>query len=219
MSRRPLGSLDDNNVFRRVTDNQDELIRQEQSLIQKNNKRVRARKVAPGSRADVYPRLRRRYNKYGSKPPLTPAYLVENDGSMRPNPKLTMVRGRYTTQRQCKYVPKLALMKMAKDMDIAPFKKSDAIDFKKGSDLWRRYTTAEICDVMRTNYISKRQTPIKGMTAYRTRLLRDIRDLKAVKRSLEFVAARLQVSLVTNTNKSKSLLKLSTDIANALRSQ
>jgi len=219
-SRQLVGSLDPN--FEPINNRymrQNSLILDEEDLVRRNNRKVRVRHVAPGNKTNYHPRLRRKYNKYGSKGKLTPGYIADayDNGSMIDNPALTRVRGRYTTQRQCKYVPKLALMKMAKDMDIAPFKKSSATDFKKGSDLWRRYTTAEICDVMRTKYISKRQTPIKGMTAYRTRLLRDVRDLKEVKRSLEFVAARLQVSLVNNANKSKSLLKLSTDIANKLK--
>jgi len=207
MSRRPLGSLDNNNVFRRVTENQDELIRREQSLIQKNNKQVRTRKVAPGSKTDVYPRLRRRYNKYGSKPPLTPAYLVENDGSVRPNPKLTMARGRYTTQRQCMYVPKKALMRMAKDMKISPFADATERDLMKGSDLWKKFTTEQICTSMREKYTSKSQRPIMGMTAI------DDPRVRGVKRDLEFVAARLGVKLVDDDGKQKSMFTLSRDVS------
>jgi hypothetical protein len=220
-SRRFVGSLDPN--FEPVNNNmymrQNRLIRDEENLVRKNNRAVRVRHVAPGNKTNYHPRLRRKYNKYGSKGKLTPGYVPDEygNGSMVDNPDLTRVRGRYTTQRQCKYVPKLALMKMAKDMDIAPFDRSKTQDFKKGSELWSEYKTDDICEAMRSKYISKPRKPIKGMTAYRNRVIRVLRDLKQVQRSLEFVASRLQVSLVGNDNKSKSLLKLSNDIANKLR--
>jgi len=201
-----LGSLENN--FRNERDLhafQQELINYEKSLINKNNKSIHAKEAAPGRKTNTFPRIRRRYNKYESKPPLTKAY--NNNGS--PNPNLTMVRGRYETQRQCLYVPKKSLMQMAKDMKIPPYKDARPNDFVKGSNLWRKYRTEDICDMMRKKYVSKRRTPIRGMTAI------DDPRLREVKQSLEFVAARVGVPTVSN-GKSKSIFRLSKDVAEKL---
>jgi hypothetical protein len=183
---------------------QQELIDYEQRLINQNNKRIYAKKVAPGKKNDTFPRIRRQYNKYDSKPPLTRAYV---NGS--PNPNLTSVRGRYNTQRQCLYVPKKSLMQMAKDMKIIPFKDARPSEFAKGTKLWKAYRTEDICNMMREKYISKRRTPIAGMTAL------DDPRLREVKKSLEFVAARIGVPTVLNL-KSKSMLRLSKDVTEKL---
>lgn len=209
MSR--LGSLENDFRLRTLHNNQEELIKYERALINRNNKKVRVQKVAPGKNSNFYPRLRRKYNKYGSKGKLTPAYFTEINGSKRPNPKLGMVRGRYETQRQCMYVPKAALMKMAKDLGIPGFRGAPYSMFWKGSDLWKSYTTQEICELIRNSYVSKRRTPIWGMTAY------DDPSLKQAKKSLEFVAVRLRVPTVLKNGKSKSLLRLAKDINSKLK--
>lgn len=209
MSR--LGSLENNFRLRTMHDNQDELIRYERALINRNNKSVRVQKVAPGRSSDAYPRLRRQYNKYGSKPGLTPGYVMKNDGSMSPNPRLRMVRGRYSTQRQCLYVPKKALMKMAKDMGVPGFEKATDVDMKKGSRLWKRYRTGDICEMLRNDYISKRRSPISGMSAFDDPRLREVRE------SLEDVAVRLRVPIVTKDGKSKSMFRLAAEIKQQLR--
>lgn len=203
-----LGSLNnDFNDIRRVRRNrQNDEIKREQELIRRNNRTVRAKNIAPGKQNDVYPRLFRKYNKYGSKGALTQPYRNTNGGGRVADERFKLFRGRYRTSRQCMYVPKAALMKMAKDLGVRPFNVATARDFKKGSVLWRSYTTRMICEAMRESYISKRRKPIRGMTAV------DDPRLREVKKSLEFVAARLRVPITAN-GKSKSMFRLSRDIS------
>jgi len=199
------GSLEN---FRRrnIHANQNKLIQEELGLIARNSPLVRALKVAPGARLNQHPRIRRTYNKYGSKPPLTPGYIAQNNGSLKENPRLKKVRGRYETQRQCEYVPKLALMKMAKDFGIEPYKSAKPGEFRKGSNLWKAGRTVDICKAMSAKYRSQKQKPIRMMTAYRDQ------SLKGVKQSLEFMAARVGVRTVRNDGTEKSLLVLSREI-------
>jgi len=206
----PLGSLEGPYVFRNMHEEQNKLIQQELRLVKNNNASTRARKVAPGTKNNLHPRIRRRLNKYGSKPKLTPGYIANNYGALVPNPKLKMVRGRYDTQRQCKYVPKLALMKMARDFGIEPFKSAKDAEFRKGSKLWKALTTADICRAMNTKYRSRKRRPIKSMTAYRDE------SLEEVKKVIEFIAVREGVKTVTNNGKQKSLMALSKEIVRKL---
>jgi len=214
----PLGSLEGAYVPRRprnIHEEQDDLIRREFNLVKKKNASTSARKVAPGTNNNSHPRIRRRFNRYGSKPKLTPAYINSGlgNGSLVPNPKLKMVRGRYETQRQCKYVPKMALMKMARDFGIEPFKNAREAEFKKGSKLWKALRTADICRAMSAKYRSRKRHPIKLMTAYRDQ------SLEEVKKVLEFMAVREKVKTVTNDGKQKSLVRLSKEIAKKLTQQ
>lgn len=139
-----IGSLESNYYVRNIHKNKNDLIRKEQSLIKRNNKSLRVSKVAPRN-AENFLRLRRKYNKYGSKGKLQRPYK-----NGQPNPKLTRVRNRYTTQRQCRYIPKTVLMKMAKDLGIREFKNAEPNkDFKKGSALWKAHTMKMICEKIR----------------------------------------------------------------------
>ena len=72
----PLGSLEGPYVFRNMHEEQNRLIQQELRLVKNNNASTRARKVAPGAKNNLHPRIRRRLNKYGSKPKLTPGYIA-----------------------------------------------------------------------------------------------------------------------------------------------
>ena len=208
----PLGSLAGFGArIRDLHEEQDDLIQEELRLVMNNSPSVRARKVAPGTKSNSHPRIRRRFNKYGSKPRLTPAYITNNQGVEVPNPDLTKVRGRYETQRKCEYIPKMALMKMAKDFGIEPYKSANDAEFRKGSKLWKAGTTADICKAMSTKYRSQKRRPINQMTAHRDE------SLQEVKQALEFVASSMKVRLVRNDGKEKSLLALSREIAKKLR--